>query len=75
MLAMIREDVGPGSDYSSPAKQRSNPIKPESNEVAIASQPLFLTVNVEGQQPKKKAVVFERDATGAVIGMKTEDAE
>jgi ClpP class serine protease len=75
MLEMIREDIGEGSDYSISAKQRSAPVATTQAEVASAAQPLFLTVNVEGQQPKKKAVTFQRDASGAVIGMKAEEAE
>lgn len=75
MLAMIREDIGPGSDYSISSKQRSHPLVKTETASASAAQPLFLTVNVEGQQPKKKAVTFERDASGAVIGMKSEDTE
>lgn len=75
MLDIIREEIGPGSDYSISAKQRSAPMKAAEPAQAASAQPLFLTVNVEGQQPKKKAVTFQRDASGAVVGMKAEDTE
>jgi len=75
MLEMIREDIGAGSDYSLQPKQRTAPVATTQAASASAAQPLFLTVNVEGQQPKKKAVTFQRDESGAVIGMKAEDTD
>ena len=76
VLDIIREDVGIDNDFSRPAMTR-RAVAPATTAAAQAAgaPPLFLTVNVDGKGAAKKAVTFERDASGAVIGMKSEDTE